>query len=87
MAFAFLVDPLRHGPLIPFIVGGLAALLALFIAAATLVARLIAGRDRRLALVLVLPATWTVGGVAARLGADRLPVESRRLWSGPAPTR
>jgi apolipoprotein N-acyltransferase len=62
IAEAFLVDPVRHGWMIPFAIGGLSALLALFPAAACAFA--VAAR-RRFAVggagrVLLLAAAWVV---------------------------
>ena len=58
IAFALLTDPEKFGWLIPFAVGGLSAGLALFIAAAVLIARIVCptGPGR----ILALAAAWVV---------------------------
>jgi apolipoprotein N-acyltransferase len=60
IAHSLLIDPWRHGWLIPVFVGGLAAILGLFIALAALAARWTAGRCVA-ALVPALAGWWTVG--------------------------
>ena len=56
----FLIDPWRHGWLIPLFVGGLAAILAVFSGLAAAAARSLAGR-KPLALLLAFAAFWTFG--------------------------
>lgn len=60
ISHALLIDPWRHGWLIPVFVGGLAAILAVFIGLAAAAARWLAGRNP-LALLLALAAFWTFG--------------------------
>jgi len=58
IACALLVDPVRFGWMIPFAIGGLSALLALYIAFAAALARLVRGGWPRL---LVFAAAWAAG--------------------------
>ncbi|HXV23394.1 MAG TPA: apolipoprotein N-acyltransferase [Alphaproteobacteria bacterium] len=60
ISHALLIDPWRHGWLIPLFVGGLAVILALFIGLAAAAARWLAGR-RSFAILLSLAAFWVVG--------------------------
>ena len=59
VAHALLVDAAKFGWLIPFVIGGLAGGLGLFIGAATAVTHL--SRARGIARVLVLAVAWTAG--------------------------
>lgn len=60
ISHSLLIDPWRHGWLIPIFVGGLAALLAVFIGLAAAAARALAGR-RPLPLLLGFAAFWMLG--------------------------
>ncbi len=60
ISHALLIDPWRHGWLIPLFVGGLAAILALFIGLAAAAARRLAGR-RSFSILLALAAFWIFG--------------------------
>ncbi len=60
ISHSLLIDPWRHGWLIPLFVGGLAAILAVFVGLAAAAARSLAGRHP-LALLFALAAFWTVG--------------------------
>ena len=60
ISHSLLIDPWRHGWLIPFLVGGLALLLALFVGLAAAGALVLAGR-RILPLLLALTAFWVLG--------------------------
>jgi apolipoprotein N-acyltransferase len=59
ISHSLLIDPWRHGWLIPLFVGGLAAILAVFIAAACAAARLVSNRTS--ALLLALASFWVFG--------------------------
>src|SRR3954453_8890869 len=58
ISHSLLIDPWRHGWLIPLFVGGLAAILAVFSGLAAAAARSLAGR-KPLALLLAFAAFWT----------------------------
>ncbi|HSD35215.1 MAG TPA: apolipoprotein N-acyltransferase [Alphaproteobacteria bacterium] len=60
IAHSLLIDPWRHGWLIPLFVGGLAAILAVFIGLAATAARLLAGRSP-VSLLLAFSAFWVFG--------------------------
>lgn len=60
ISHSLLIDPWRHGWLIPLFVGGLAAVLAVFIGLATAAAQIVSAR-RPLALLLALAAFWMIG--------------------------
>ena len=60
ISHSLLIDPWRHGWLIPLFVGGLAAILAVFSGLAAAAARSLAGR-KPLALLLAFAAFWTFG--------------------------
>jgi apolipoprotein N-acyltransferase len=60
ISHSLLIDPWRHGWLIPLLVGGLAAILAIFIGLAAAAARALAGR-KPLPLLLGFAAFWTFG--------------------------
>jgi apolipoprotein N-acyltransferase len=60
ISHSLLIDPWRHGWLIPIFVGGLAALLAVFAGLAAAGARAFAGR-RSLALLLAFSGLWILG--------------------------
>jgi apolipoprotein N-acyltransferase len=60
ISHSLLIDPWRHGWLIPIFVGGLAALLAVFSGLAAAGARALAGR-RSLALLLAFSGLWILG--------------------------
>ena len=60
ISHSLLIDPWRHGWLIPLFVGGLAAILAIFIGLAAAAARALAGR-KPLPLLLAFAAFWTAG--------------------------
>ena len=60
ISHSLLIDPWRHGWLIPLFVGGLAAILAVFIALAAAAARVLAGR-KVVPLLLAFAGFWTFG--------------------------
>jgi apolipoprotein N-acyltransferase len=60
ISHSLLIDPWRHGWLIPIFVGGLAAILAVFIGLAAAAARALAGR-RVFPILLALAAFWILG--------------------------
>lgn len=59
ISHALLIEPLRHGWLVPLAVGGLGALMGVFVGLAALAARFAAPPG--IARVLALAAAWTVG--------------------------
>jgi apolipoprotein N-acyltransferase len=60
ISHSLLIDPWRHGWLIPIFVGGLAAILAVFIGLAATAARALGGR-KPLPLLLAFAGFWTFG--------------------------
>jgi apolipoprotein N-acyltransferase len=60
ISHSLLIDPWRHGWLIPLFVGGLAAILAVFIALAAAAARALAGH-KVVPLLLAFAGLWTFG--------------------------